>query len=80
MTTPTQRCHAVAPDPPGCHKLALNAREAAATLGVSPRTLWSLTADQTSGIPHARIGRRVVYPRAALAAWLAARTEGGHDA
>lgn len=54
-------------------KLALRPREAAAALGISPRTLWSITADQTSGIPHARLGRVVVYPVAELCAWLAAR-------
>lgn len=44
-------------------------------LGISARTLWTLT--NSGEIPHARIGRRVVYPLADLESWLAARTEGG---
>jgi hypothetical protein len=41
---------------------------AAKAIGVSPRTLWSIT--QRGDIPHARIGTAVIYPTAALLAWL----------
>jgi predicted DNA-binding transcriptional regulator AlpA len=41
---------------------------AARAIGVSPRTLWSLT--KRGEVPHARIGRSVVYPTAAILAWL----------
>lgn len=54
-------------------RLGLRPREAAIALGVSPRKLWELTADRTSGIPHARFGKTIVYPIDELAAWLAAR-------
>lgn len=55
--------------------LALSAHAAAEMLGISARTLWTLT--NAGEIPHARIGRRVVYPLADLESWLAARTKGG---
>lgn len=51
-------------------RLALRPRECAAALGISPRALWALTADQTSGIPFLRIGRAVVYPVRELECWL----------
>lgn len=53
--------------------LALRPREAAVALGISPRTLWSVTADQTSGIPHVRLGKCVICPVEPLRAWLAGR-------
>ncbi|NCX99677.1 MAG: DNA-binding protein, partial [Planctomycetia bacterium] len=37
------------------------------------RTLWSMT--KRGAIPHARIGGCVVYPTAAILAWLEAMTE-----
>jgi predicted DNA-binding transcriptional regulator AlpA len=48
--------------------LAMRPAVAAKAIGVSPRTLWSLT--QRGEVPHARIGRSVVYPTAAILAWL----------
>jgi len=51
-------------------KLALRPKEAAKAIGISERKLWSITADQTSGIPHTRFGKCVVYPVAALDRWL----------
>lgn len=55
--------------------LALRPREAAAALGIGTRKLWEITADQTSGIPHARFGRSVLYPVRELADWLTRQTQ-----
>jgi excisionase family DNA binding protein len=49
--------------------LLIDARRTAELLSVSPRTLWSQTNSQQ--IPSVRIGRRVLYPVAALHAWVA---------
>lgn len=59
------------PTVPAPPVLALRAREAAAALGISSRSLWSLTA--CGEVPHVRLGRAVVYPVAQLEAWLAER-------
>ena len=52
--------------------LALRPQQAAAALGISPRTLWSLTQD--GEIPCVRIGRAKLYPIALLQAWLERNT------
>ena len=53
--------------------LALRPREAAKSLGISPRHLWQLTKDMA--IPCVRLGngkrQSVLYPIAQLQAWLA---------
>ena len=53
--------------------LALRPRDAAKALGISPRTLWGLTAPR-GPIPCLRIGhgkrQTVLYPVAELQAWL----------
>jgi excisionase family DNA binding protein len=49
-------------------KLLLTAREAAAALSISERTLWTLT--KCGAIAHVRAGRRVLYSPADLAAWI----------
>lgn len=54
--------------------LNLGARDAAKILAISPRLLWTMT--NSGAIPHVRIGRRILYPLAALHAWLDARTKG----
>jgi excisionase family DNA binding protein len=56
-------------------RLLLTAAEAAEALQVSPRKLWSLTADGT--VPHVRIGRTLRYPIAALQQWVREQTYGG---
>ena len=64
----------------GAAPLALRPREAAAALGIGQRKLWEITADQTSGIPHVRFGRAVIYPIRELEDWLAERaSKGGHN-
>ena len=65
---------AAAGQPP---RLALRPQAAAKALGISERKLWSLTADQTSGIPVIRWGKCVVYPVRELADWLTQQAEGG---
>ncbi len=52
--------------------------EAARMLGVSSRTVWTLT--DSDSLPHVRIGRRVLYPVDALRRWTAERTRGGASA
>ncbi len=51
--------------------LLVSAREAAAALSISERTLWSLTAK--GEIPCVRIGRAVRYSRRELEQFVAAR-------
>ncbi len=50
-------------------------KDAAKALGVSERVLWAWTADKTSGIPHFRKGRCVLYPVRELQDWLTSRLE-----
>ena len=52
-------------------RVAWNAAEAARALGIGRRKLWEWT--NRGLIPHVRIGRRVVYPVAAVEAWLEGR-------
>src|SRR5690606_36913394 len=58
--------------------LALRPRDAAKALGISPRTLWGLTAPR-GPIPCLRIGhgkrQTVLYPTADLQAWLSRQAE-----
>lgn len=57
-------------------KLTLNAREAAAVLGISTSTLYRLLA-QGKGAPQVRITPdRVVFLRADLQKWLEGKREG----
>jgi excisionase family DNA binding protein len=56
-------------------KLLLTAREAAAAMSISLRTLWTLTASQQ--VPHIRVGRSVRYPTDALQQWIEAKQKGG---
>ena len=48
--------------------LAMRPAVAARAIGVCERTLWTLT--QRGEVPHARIGTAVIYPTAAILAWL----------
>jgi len=50
----------------------LNAAEAAEVLRCSVRTVRQLT--YTGGLPHLKVGRRVFYPRPALAQWVRSNT------
>lgn len=55
--------------------IALRPREAARALGLGQRKLWEITADQTSGIPHVRFGKAIVYPVRELENWLAEKAQ-----
>lgn len=50
-------------------KLAYNAKEAAATLGISLPTFYELS--NRADFPCVRIGRRIIVPVDSLRAWLA---------
>ncbi len=54
-------------------RLALRAREAAQALAISPRKLWALT--KRNEIPHARLGKVLIYPVEALRLYLWRRLE-----
>ncbi len=54
----------------GIPRLSLRPKEAAKALGIGERKLWEITADQTSGIPHVRFGKAIVYPIDELRRWL----------
>lgn len=58
-------------DPRGPAPLALRPRDAARALGISPRTLWAMTAPR-GPIPAAKVGACVLYRASDLEAWLAA--------
>lgn len=51
-------------------QLALTPAAAAKALSISPRKLWALTADRSSGIPVIRWGRSVRFPVRELTEWV----------
>ena len=51
--------------------IAVDMRTAAHAIGISQRMLADLTADPSVGVPHVRLGRRVIYPLRPLESWLA---------
>lgn len=55
--------------PPAVPRLALKPYEAAKSLGVSEKTLWSFTVPRGS-LPCIRIGSRVLYATHQLQQWL----------
>jgi excisionase family DNA binding protein len=63
--------------PPGenADRLLVGIDEVARMLNISARTVWTLT--KAGGVPHLRIGRRVLYPVDALRRWADERTRGG---
>jgi excisionase family DNA binding protein len=54
--------------------LLLSAKETAKLLGISERTLFTLT--KAGDVPHIRIGRRIMYPRTSLVEWIEQRSAG----
>jgi excisionase family DNA binding protein len=54
-------------------RLALRPKEAAASLGIGERLLWSMTNQNL--IPHLKIGRAVVYPVSLLQQWLESQSK-----
>ena len=66
--------HGKSPDRSAVERLALRPKEAAKALGIGERLLWSKT--NCGEIPHARIGRTVVYPVDQLREYLAEQAKG----
>lgn len=62
-------------NPPPMEPLALRQGAAARLLGISARTLFTLTA--RGEVPHVRLNGVLLYPVASLREWLARRTTGG---
>lgn len=56
-------------------RLSLRPREAAKAIGISERSLWTLT--KANEVPHTRLGKSVLYPVDALRKWLEARAMQG---
>lgn len=63
------------PVPPSQAPLALRPREAARALGISERTLWTLT--KAGSIRCVRLQRAVLYPVDSLREWLAQQSVKG---
>ncbi|HZZ26716.1 MAG TPA: helix-turn-helix domain-containing protein [Pirellulales bacterium] len=55
--------------------LLLSIKQAARTLNLSERTVWTLV--HTQQLPHLRIGRRLLFSRSALEAWITRQQTGG---
>jgi excisionase family DNA binding protein len=55
--------------------LALRPKEAAKALGIGERKLWAMT--NAGELPHAHIGRAVVYPVHELKRWLSEQASKG---
>lgn len=53
--------------------LLFGAKDAAKLLGISPRTLWTLSVGRE--IPHVRIGRLVMYDPQDLHAWIESKKQ-----
>jgi excisionase family DNA binding protein len=49
-------------------KIALNVKEAAQLIGVSPTTIYSMV--EKKEIPHARVRSRIIFHRAVIESWL----------
>jgi excisionase family DNA binding protein len=62
------------PMPPN-EPLLVDVPAASKLLGISDRTLWSMT--KAGEVPCVRLRRRVLYAPQALRDWVAARAEGG---
>ena len=67
------------PADPALPVLALRPKDAARALGIGQRKLWQITADRTSGIPHVRFGKAVLYPVRELEEWLARQVKENHQ-
>jgi predicted DNA-binding transcriptional regulator AlpA len=67
---------AATPTDPCAPRLLLTSREAAATLAVSERTLWGLTAPR-GPIRPVRVGRAIRYAPTELQRWIDSRQGGG---
>lgn len=70
MTMPNRDTNA-----PNLPRLALTREEAAASTGLSVRTIDSLLADGRSGFPFFKLGNRVLIPTLELQQWLSDRVD-----
>ena len=59
--------------------LLVSARDAARMLAVSPRKLWAMTFEESSGLPYVRCGRLVRYSPDDLRRWVESQRKGGDD-
>lgn len=57
--------------------LLVDAKAAATMLAVSPRKLWSMTFEESPGLPHVRCGRLVRYSISDLQSWVESQRQGG---
>jgi len=58
------------------HVLLLNAHDAARSMAVCEKTLWSMTWPRGE-LPCVRIGRRVLYDPRDITAWIDKQKKGG---
>jgi hypothetical protein len=68
------------PPEPAPPWLALRPKHAAKALDIGERKLWEITADRSSGIPHVRFGKAVLYPVRELRDWLTKLASSGKGA
>jgi len=61
----------VGPDSPT--PILISPKDAARLLSVSPRKLWSMTFEETPGIPHVKFGRLLRYSPSDLQKWVASQ-------
>ena len=57
-------------------RLCLRPTEAAAALGIGKTKLWEIAEDRSSGIPHIRFGKLVLYPVDELRRWISETWQG----
>ena len=60
--------------------LLVDPLRAARLLCVSSRKLWSMTFEETPGLPYVRCGRLVRYSPDDLRSWIAEQQKGGNEA
>lgn len=60
-------------------KLLFEPRETARMLAVSPRKLWSMTFEESPGLPYVRCGRLVRYSPDDLRRWIELQRRGGSN-
>lgn len=59
----------------GDGRLLWSLKQAAQALSLSERTVWSMV--NVGSLPHLRIGRRLLFSRAAIQLWIDQQQQGG---